>query len=94
LYRQSSQLDVLPGFPENPALAHSAALLGADAGTQEQLVREHLTPRDYVLTGWAVILAHDPAAWGFSGDRVTSSMRHNIEFVQNHRESVEALLGD
>jgi hypothetical protein len=91
-YRQSSRLEVLPGFPQNPAIGGSIHALEEDVGTREQLARANLTARDYMLTGWAMIIAHDPEEWGLSGDRITANMRHNIEFVQSHRVGVEAFL--
>jgi hypothetical protein len=91
-YRQASRLDILPGFPDDPGRAHAVEALEADAGTRAQLARSNLTGRDYVLTGWAMILAHDPEQWGVTGERLTADMRRNIAFVRAHREGVEAFL--
>jgi len=93
-YRRSSRLDVLPGFPENPSLVGSAQALAQDEGTRRRLASEDLTPRDYVLVGWAMILAHDPEEWGLSGDTLSANMRRNLRFVEAHRASIDALLTD
>jgi hypothetical protein len=91
-HRQSARLDVLPGFPAEPTLDQAAAELTRDAGTVERLARGSLTPRDYILTGWDLILAHDPEDWGLDRDRLTAEMRRNVEFVRSHAQSVNALL--
>jgi hypothetical protein len=91
-YRRSARLEVLPGFPADPNLDQAVAVLARDAGTVERLARGNLTPRDYVLTGWALILAHDPEDWGLDRDRLTAEMRRNVEFVRSHAQSIDALL--
>jgi len=73
-------------------LARSVELVDSDAGTRERLAGMHSTARDYVLTAWALIVAHDPAQWGMTGERLTPSMQRNISFVQSRRASVDALL--
>jgi hypothetical protein len=91
-YRQSARLEVLPGFPADPTLDRAVAELARDAGTTERLARAELTPRDYVLTAWAMILAHDPEDWGLDRGGLTAEMRRNAEFVRSHAQSVDALL--
>lgn len=92
IYRHSARLDVLPGFPEDPVLARSVETVRADAGTRVRLRRLHLTARDYVLTGWALVVAHDPEQWGLADERLSPAMRRNIAFVQSRRARVDALL--
>jgi hypothetical protein len=69
-------------------------VLTQDVGTREHLVRANLTARDYVLVGWALMLAYDPEQWGLSRDRLSPNMRQNLRFVQAHRASIDALLND
>jgi hypothetical protein len=93
-YRRSSRLEVLPGFPENPGLVGSVQALAQDEGTRQRLATADLTPRDYILVGWAMILAHDPEEWGLNGDTLSANMRQNLRFVEAHRASIDALLND
>jgi hypothetical protein len=91
-HRRSLRLEVLPGFPVAPNLDEAVAELGQDAGTVERLGRGSLSARDYVLTGLALIIAHDPDDWGLAERRLTVEMRRNVAFVRLHRESIDALL--
>ena len=75
-------------------LARAALELDRDAGTREWLATAGISGRDYVLTGWALVLAHDPQQWGLQGDRLTAEMRSNIAFTRSHAEAIDALLGN
>ena len=90
--RRLNRAEILPGFPENPCLDCGVAELRRDRASLRLLAQAHLTSRDYVLTGWALVLARAPSDWGLDERQLPAATQRNVAFVRAHLAEVDALL--
>lgn len=89
-YRATAKLDPLPGFPVCESVTRSRSELGGDRRTAVLLRQAGLSQTDYLLTGWAAIVARYPEDYpGLTG----ASATRNRSFVEAHRAEVDALFG-
>jgi hypothetical protein len=87
-YRAAAKLDPLPGFPACESVASARAELARDRRTVSILRRAGLSQTDYLLTGWAAIVARYPEDYpGLTG----ASATWNRSFVEAHRAEIDAL---
>ena len=87
-YRATAKLDPLPGFPVCQSVARARAELRDDPRTARLLRRAGLSQTDYLLTGWAAIVARYPE--DYPGLMSASSAR-NRNFVKAYRTEIDAL---
>ena len=87
-YRVAAKLEPLPSFPVCQSVAAAKAELGRDRRTANLLRRAKLSRTDYLLTGWAAVVARYPTDYpGLAGDTAAG----NRAFVDAHRAEVDAL---
>lgn len=90
--RRLARAEILPGFPENPCLDCGIAELRRDRPSVRLLARAHLMPRDYVLTGWALVVARAPGDWGLDERQLPAATQRNVAFVRAHLAEVDSVL--
>lgn len=87
-YRATAKLDPLPGFPVCQSFPRARAELDGDRRTAMLLRQAGLSQTDYLLTGWAAVVARYPEDYpGLTGAAATRNRR----FVEGHRTEIDAL---
>lgn len=87
-HRAAAKLEPLPGFPACENVSRASADLSTDRRTVMLLRRAKLSRTDYLLTGWAAVVARYPTDYpGLAGDTAAG----NRVFVDAHRDEVDAL---
>lgn len=92
--RMERGLEVLPGMVGCGSISFAAAEVEQDSTTRALLVRHKLTSGDYMMTGWAAIIAVDPEAWTLGELRDSELIRHNRNEARKRQRLMSLMFGN
>lgn len=91
--RKRANEEVIPGLLGCPDLHALASELLRNSSTRQLLASEIFGAQDYIVTGWSILLARDPAAFGLNNHhKFNSALKANQNFLRQHRAKIDRLL--
>jgi hypothetical protein len=91
--RQAAGLEVLPGMMGCPSVAKAAKEVQSDRGSRSLLRKGGLSAKQFIVTGWALIVGSDPLLFNINGKQVRFDVfQENQSFLSRHKHEINELL--